>query len=373
MPNKHYFELHRKLELLRDEVFDEWETSVRTEVSPARQIARPILVDTLPIFYRRLVGLAAHVSRPAENSTMAEEHGGERARVTDFDAQSVVHEFQLFRETVFKVWDRHGIELKIAEIIAINVAVDEAIRESVTGFTAAEQRFREQFFAAFAHDLRTPLGVAKMAVDMIRALSPEDKIDQLAMMASKQHDTLTRMISDVLDSVVLDAGEGYVLELGPVDLLRTVEDAIRGASLTSGAEISLKAVPVQGNWCGQALRRAVENLLGNAVKYRVKNSIIQVCVEEFEGRALVIVQNEGPTIPRDKQDHLFDMFKRATRDNSGTIGWGIGLPYVRSVAERHGGSITLECNATTIRFVLDIPLDPHQVALKDGLTPIPPR
>lgn len=83
---------------VRDDVFATWVQEVHVKVRRAQSVAVPVLVDTLPVFYDHLAALVSDTKSTYDHSTLANEHGGERARLTQLDAASVVHEMQLFRE-----------------------------------------------------------------------------------------------------------------------------------------------------------------------------------------------------------------------------------------------------------------------------------
>lgn len=116
---------------------------------------------------------------------------------------------------------------------------------------------------------------------------------------------------------------------------------------------------MRGYWDRAALKRTLENLVSNAVKYGSPGTPVTIKVDEVYGRLLLSVHNEGAPIPPDEQECIFQMYRRAESAISGDKqGWGIGLPYVRAVAESHGGSIGLDTSqerCTT--FVVDIPVD----------------
>jgi hypothetical protein len=130
---------------VRDEVFVTWVQHVHDKVRRAQSVAVPVLVDTLPVFYDHLAALVSATRSTYDHSTLANEHGGERARLTQLDAASVVHEMQLFRETLFYVWEKHNIKLSAADAAAVNRSIDEAVRESVNGFVMMQTAFKEQF------------------------------------------------------------------------------------------------------------------------------------------------------------------------------------------------------------------------------------
>ena len=113
--------------------------------------------------------------------------------------------------------------------------------------------------------------------------------------------------------------------------------------------------------------------MGNAVKYGAPDTPIRVKIALVNERVMLSVHNEGEPIPPEQMESIFQVFRRADAAKEGDIeGWGIGLPYVRSVAESHGGSVAVDSAVSRgTTFVLDIPLDarPLQSALTLGGKP----
>lgn len=170
------------------------------------------------------------------------------------------------------------------------------------------------------------------------------------------------MIDDLLDTLVLHAGTVQALEFSATELRSLSEDIVSNAVLTSQREIVLSGEAVTGMWSEPTLRRAMENLLNNAVKYSMPGTPIQVDISSFGGRVAWRVTNRGNPIPDEELEGLFQIFRRAADSQANqTAGWGIGLPYVRSVAERHGGSVVVTSNPRQTSFTLDLPLDPRPV------------
>jgi signal transduction histidine kinase len=116
---------------------------------------------------------------------------------------------------------------------------------------------------------------------------------------------------------------------------------------------------VHGWWGREAVKRALENLVGNAVKYGTPSKPIRLKVDSTHERVIVTVHNEGDPIPPEETESVFQVFQRAKAAKQGKQqGWGIGLPYARSVAESHGGSIGVDSTkerGTT--FLIDMPID----------------
>lgn len=99
--------------------------------------------------------------------------------------------------------------------------------------------------------------------------------------------------------------------------------------------------------------------MSNAVKYGKPDSTIKIKIAETHERLVLSVHNEGNPVPREEQDSIFQMYGRARAAKDGLKeGWGTGLPYVRTVAESHAGSVSVD-NSTErgTTFLIDIPVD----------------
>lgn len=347
---------------LTDEIIFEWVEQLRTHISEAKNLPDPLLMNTLPSFYRILVGIATSSASVYERSTVAVEHGGERARLTHYDTQTIVNEYRLFRDIVFSIWCKNGINLSQAEVTATHKTIDEALAEAISGFVMVEQRFREQFFAALAHDMRTPLSTAAMAVEMICQAEAGEKIHAMARIASKQHNLLKQMINDLLDTVVVTPSNHVASQLKPTNMHALAEEVASAAQLTHGRTVIVQGEAFEGLWHTNAIRRAIENMVNNAIKYGKANTDIIVEVHQTHGRCTVAVENSGPPIPVEQQENIFQLFRRSEQAVQENVsGWGIGLPYVRSVAEQHGGSVSVKCTDVKTTFILDIPIDPRPI------------
>jgi len=173
----------------------------------------------------------------------------------------------------------------------------------------------------------------------------------------RQYGRLAAMITDLLDMMVFNAGPS-MLDVSDTALYELAAEAVSIVALSSGRDIRLHGQPISGQWHAVAIRRAIENLLNNAVKYSHRDTPIDISVEAADGYALIAVTNSGPPIPEDQTEAIFQLFRRSRTDiGRGIAGWGIGLPYVRTVAEQHGGSVTVESKGSNTRFLLALPLD----------------
>lgn len=354
----------RMLEL-RDAVFAEWEKRVRTSISQADELKHPILINTLPVFYDNIAeSVTADYPRVSavDGNSLAAEHGGERARLTVYDHQALIGEYQFFRWTIFDVLHDNGVVLTHSEIISINASIDDGIREAVNAFALVHSAFRERFIAALTHDLRGPLNAATIAAELILLAADPAKMKVYAARIVDNIRHADTMIKEMLDTMAFQGGNHMPLDLTNFDILEVVKEVQSQAMTTHGPRFYVIGESVRGWWDRSAMRRAIENIVGNAVKYGALNKPITIKVDEVHERLLLTVHNEGEPIPPEDQESIFQMFTRSkAAKDGGKPGWGVGLPYVRGVAESHGGSIgvdsTVERGTT---FAIDIPVDSRQ-------------
>ncbi|SCY54960.1 Signal transduction histidine kinase [Nitrosospira sp. Nl5] len=352
----------RKMLGLRDEVLLEWGKRLRQTVKEAEKLPQPILINTLPALYCNLAeAITPGYPRATadEGNTVATEHGGERARLTNYNAHSVISEYQILRWTIFDVLKLNGIQLNDDEFFLINVSIDGSIREAVNAFALAQAALHEGFIAALTHDLRNPLSNALVYAELIKCSSDLAKIKEFAQGITDNLSRMDEMIRDLLDSVKFHAGERLHLRLEEFDIQKVVKEVCDQFTVAHGPRFRFVGNTCKGWWDREAIKRAIENIVGNAVKYGAPDTPVRINIDSQNGRMLLSVHNEGEPIPPEQIECIFQVFRRAVAAKEGNKeGWGIGLPYVRNVAESHGGSVAVDSainRGTT--FTIDIPLD----------------
>ncbi len=352
----------QRMVALRDDVFRTWEDRVRHHIQPARHLERPILVDTLPVFYDNIAESISpgHPRVTAvDGTTVASEHGGERARITSYNHTALIEEYQAFRWALFHVLHEHGVVLDHLETRIVNASIDEGIQQAVEAFSLVHSGFRERFAASLTHDLRGPLSATSAALELILLTNDLTLIKMVAAKALSSTQRMAGMIDELLDTMTFHSGQAIRLDLADSDIYEIAKEVQTDAIVAHGPRVRVEGRSVSGRWDRAALKRVLENLVGNAIKYGDANAPVTIAVNEVHQRLVLSVHNEGPPIPAQEQECIFEMYRRIeSAKQNRKQGWGIGLPYVRAVVESHGGSMGLDSGAgrgTT--FVVDIPLD----------------
>jgi len=343
---------------IRDAVMERWELEVRERIEGARAIPRPILTDALPAFFDN-IGEALSPRHPrqhgASGTNAPSAHGDERARMTSFSPDQVIHEYQIFRECIVLV-AKGKIELGEPEWAIIDRSINEATREAVRAFTKIHEDLRCKVAASLSHDMRTPLAVIGYGAHLISITADFGVARRAAMKIEASSSRLRDMMADLLDALTYQGGAKVPLRLDQFDMLDLVAD-IREQYCHAGDE----GVVLVGQWCRDSMRRAVENLVNNAIKYG-DGGAIKIMARQTRGRLMLTVRNEGKPIPEDRHDRIFEYFRREDHGPA-VAGWGVGLPFVKAVAESHGGSVSVDSSAETgTTFLVDIPVDARPFA-----------
>ena len=205
---------------------------------------------------------------------------------------------------------------------------------------------QRQFLADASHELRNPLAIIRTNLDVAMAdpdADPED-LRQALVVVRRASDRMGHLVDDLL---ALARGQAPTVQFEPVDLGAVVADASDDLVLQAeGREIVLDRTIVPGVVVSgepDALKRAVANLLENAVRYSPPGSRVRLAVGSERGRAWVAVSDEGPGIPPEDQPRVFDRFWRADKARSRAEGGtGLGLAIVRQIANAHGGEVQLQ-------------------------------
>jgi NtrC-family two-component system sensor histidine kinase KinB len=227
---------------------------------------------------------------------------------------------------------------------------------------------RMELVAVASHELRTPLTTLRMTLLMLkeRAAQLEERDRELVATALLGVEQLAATVGEFLDLTRIESGQ-LRLHWDSVDVTQLVAQAVQAIEVPcQEASISVRVVSGEGKPAtirGDAARLGVviANVLSNAIKYSPRGGAIEVTVEGDADHLQMSVTDEGPGVPVEFRQRVFDKFFRVEHYRSGTEegtrGSGIGLYIAREVVEAHGG--TIECGAAPThcgaRFVVRLP------------------
>jgi signal transduction histidine kinase len=213
---------------------------------------------------------------------------------------------------------------------------------------------QREFVADASHELRTPLTSVLANLELLEyELTGEQR--EAAASALRSSRRMRRLVADLLLLARADAGRQA--QHRPVDLSEVVTDAAAELEpVAGGHEISVAAPPgaeVEG--ARDELHRLVLNLMENALRHTDPGTAVEATVERRNGEVVLAVEDDGPGIPTDQREKVFERFYRGSGEHSGSS--GLGLSIVRAVAESHRGSVRLEepLDGRGARFVVRIP------------------
>jgi signal transduction histidine kinase len=349
---------------MRNDVFDLWEADVRERIDEAAAVAGPILTNTLPAFYDNIAeALTPSYPRAhgSSHSTSMSAHGGERARMTPFRADQIILEYQIFRDAISMVASRKGLQFSPIEWRVIEVSIDAALRDAIREFSLIHERIRERLAATLSHDMRNPLSLIVAGSQMI-SLSPDIAVARrMAAKIDAGAKRMEQMLAQLVDALTFERAVKLPMAISHFDLLELLDSVAQEFNTSREGRVQIHAAPIIGYWCRSSLHRTLENLITNAIKYG-DGKAISIKADEVRGRLTLSVHNSGNPIALDQSQRIFEYLRREGEVNF-TEGWGIGLPFVRSVAEGHGGSVAVDSSAVTgTTFIIDIPLDSRPYA-----------
>jgi two-component system sensor histidine kinase ChvG len=225
----------------------------------------------------------------------------------------------------------------------------------------------ERFAADVAHELKNPLTSLKSAVEMLCRAHDDASRERLMGIVANDIARIDRLITDISDASRLDA-ELSREQVLPVDLAHLLEIVIEVYQLVPsrrGVKLALDlALPARTMVLGQdeRLGQVFRNLIDNAVSFSPDGGVVRIKAELRDGRARVGVEDEGPGIPPENLETIFNRFyTERPVDHGFGRNSGLGLSIARQIAEGLGGRIWAENRApeggrTGARFTVELPL-----------------
>lgn len=340
-----------------EELLLTWRTQVRNLPS-ARHLDIPTLNDHIPDLLKELAEALETNPRQTIPESLAEAsptaHGLQRLK-DEFDIEEVVAEYNIMRGCIHDLATEHEVALQGRPFHVINRIFDHAVGQAVQTYAAQQalevKERREEYLSFVAHDLRTPLFAISLT-----GRSLEKSLSGQVLGADSQRilKSLRRNVQQLQDLIgrVLEENTnllevmGVKVEKRRFDLWPLVEallDDLETIAAQTNTKL-LNRVPVDLVVFADArlLRRAFQNLIGNAIQFSPGGEVI-VGAQAVEDQGIVEcwVSDNGQGIAVDMIEKVFDKGESGSEAGAGS-GLGLGLAIVKSFIEAHDGSITLQ-------------------------------
>lgn len=263
----------------------------------------------------------------------------------------------------FNIADRFLLLNDRLEMLRKEVLARKQVAQELIGAVRA----RDEFIAIAAHELRNPLNVFHLSMQLLyRRFGQVEGIRDILNRSQFQLNRLNMLVERLLDVSRIRSGK-YELHSETFDLSDLIREVVaRFAEQYPKAPIALEAErSVCGIWDRGRLDQAITNLLSNAIKYG-QNKAIHVGVATAGDEAVVSVTDHGIGLAAGDVTRIFDQFERAV-PNATSEGFGLGLWITRQIAQAHSGSVTATGEpGRGSTFTLRLPIDRQRIVERKG-------
>jgi len=306
-----------------------------------------VIGSSLDNFIQQLIQNADNPTEIRETIQAAiESHGEQTAEI------SLRHQGQEkhLRLRTFNVTDGRDIPIGYGQIIH-DITADFEI-----------DRLKSSLISTVSHELRTPLASIKGYTTTL--LAEDVKWDlqsqhEFLKIISSETDRLSALVSDLLDLSRFEAGS-LVLECSECDIIELIKRAATNASPKPGDRLQID-IPADLPYIQADPRRievVLRNLIENATKYSGPDNPIRVCADIQQGQLIVTVEDEGPGIPNEQSDRIFESFYRLEENlHHPNSGFGLGLSICQGFIKAHGGEIWAEPCPTGACISFSLPIE----------------
>jgi signal transduction histidine kinase/DNA-binding response OmpR family regulator len=221
-----------------------------------------------------------------------------------------------------------------------------AVLHDITHFKQLE-KVKNEFIATASHDLRNPITSIKGYSALIQQAGSlnENQVD-FAKRIQHAAEHMTELVENMLDLAKMDLDAEQKQETFDVaPMVHTLADEFKPQAEAKSQILKLEQADGNFNVQGDALkiRQALRNLIGNAIKYTPEAGLVTLSVEHEADTVQIRVRDTGYGIPAADMPHIFNRFYRVRNNGHDEIeGNGLGLAIVKSIAEQHGGDVTIE-------------------------------
>ena len=306
-----------------------------------------------------------------QDSTMVKAISNPPTYFPSKEAECFYYNYDLYNKMAYRLWvePTHRVVLHQMQgilstsfiiILILGISFWYLLRIILQQKTVEE--LKEDFTHNITHELKTPIAVAYAANDALLNFpsdTPEKRKDY-HLIVQEQLKQLGGLVEQIL-SMSRKQNKNFRLNYETIELRPMIENIMHRQQLKSNSHVDIqlnmeKEISIRAD--RTHLSNMISNLTDNAEKYSEGKAEIYIKCQATETTCQIIVTDKGIGIPLDKQPYLFNKFYRVPTGNRHDVkGYGLGLYYVKTMAELHGGSIHVESSpGIGSTFTLEIPL-----------------
>jgi signal transduction histidine kinase len=265
--------------------------------------------------------------------------------------------------------DNELFSLRLVPLLPTLIAPQGGTIVTMTSLRTREERdrARAEALAFVTHELRTPLTSIQGFAQLMQQYPASPTFLSAPATIERESRRLLAMINSYLNVLRLDAG-AQPLQMTAIDLcdaVKQVFEILQPLADANGMQLRFSGEHQPASVIGDSalITGAILNLVSNAIKYGKQGTAIQVSWREQNNGTVIAVQNQSGTDLSQDRHRLFELYYREPQAERVASGWGLGLAFVKRIAEKHGGFVTVEDHSGTTTFEIHHPLRTATVAL----------
>lgn len=339
----------------KSEIVETWVDKVREELPAPKETTDPVLRDHLPLLLDDMVKIMERFENFEFNSELknfdelldaSRGHGRHRSSSSGYDVEQVLKEYIiLHRILTAKLRSEKVYTTEVGDLL--KYIIENSMLYAVVAFVNSLQEIRQKLLGILAHDIRNPASVAYSSIGMLQQDDRPDRFEKIKMMSKNSMKRALDLLENLLETVTVEAGEGMTLHFSERDLLVYIRSLYEEASEIYTNKIILDCAEeeIYGVFDGAMIRRVLENIINNAVKYGDRDTPVRITVKNYQENVSISIHNEGNPIPKEQQQEIFEFLNTTNGKGPRNLkSWGMGLSLVKAVAKAHGGNLELESN-----------------------------
>lgn len=342
-----------------------WREQVRQKVPAASNQSKLALDDSIPDYLTNLEKMLGSKTSTEErvaevkDDLIGKVHGQHRAN-NSYTIDQMIEEYFILKEIVMNEL-RIQAKLTVEVCETVSQSFQKAVQGSAAQFSKSLLESQENLILGIAHDLRSPLTVIKLQSELMerRTLVTPESLAKIRSSVER----LSRMIDQLLEKAQTKNFLDSIGDNKPFDIYLLATEVAETYQVNFDRKVNVAGSSTLVNWDQSSMERVFDNLISNAVKYGSSESPVTVCIRNDEENIFMSVHNDGPAIPLEHQVTLFEKFKRSEATSKDKPGWGLGLNYVKTVVERHKGTLLVNSDEKGTTFKFELPRDPKRAGL----------